>query len=355
MARVKLCPMALLALSGLFFWNLDVRCQEVESNNLTGIAGPSISSLPAVIYVGDNFSVSGSGFTSGSVTNFFVATAAGAVNFGPFVPGSALPDSLIFFVPVVVSQGEGVVSIVVVDTDEAHIQSNSMLTFLQGEPADGLPSLTAINGVGLSATSLDPGVALANVETVVVPGTPVSLDGSGFDVTNGVGVDVFCDCPGGKAGPFPISPGAPGLGTNHLSFSLPSGAAGPSTGPGSFRVTNFGNFEQSASVSVPIGARISVTKVAVGSGSTITVTGTGFCNLTVINLFNSQPGGLVNLGGLNPDGSSKIPLTVPKDTEFMFTLPAGAVAGPAYVQALNPPFIAFTSSGNSPGGSFEIP
>ena len=76
--------------------------------------------------------------------------------------------------------------------------------------------------------------------------------------------------------------------------------------------------------------------------------------LTVINLFNSQPSGVVNLGGLNPDGSSLIPLNIVNDTEFAFSLPVGAVLGPAYVQAINPPFVPYSSSGNDAGGSFIL-
>jgi hypothetical protein len=76
--------------------------------------------------------------------------------------------------------------------------------------------------------------------------------------------------------------------------------------------------------------------------------------LTVINLFNTQAGGAVNLGGLGPGGAAKIPLTLISSDEFTFTKPASAVAGPAYVQALNPPFLAFTSSGNSPSGSLVL-
>jgi hypothetical protein len=362
LARVKLYPIAALLLSGLVFWTVAVRSQayaqefsETAGPGSAEATGPSISSLPPVIDVGDNFPVSGSGFTSGSVINFFVATADGAVNFGPFVPGSSVPDSLLIFVPLGVSQGEGVASVVVVNTDQGHIQSNVAFALLQGDPADGLPSLTAIDGVGLSPTSLDPGIAVANIETVVVPGTSVSINGSGFDVKNGVAVDVFCDCPGGKVGAFIINPGDPGLSKNLLTFKLPSGTGGPATGPGSFRVTNLGNFFASAAVSVPLGARVGVSSVTVKSGSTVTVTGAGFCHLTVINLFNLQPGGVVNLGGLNPDGSSKIPLTLINNTQFSFVLPAGVIAGPAYVQALNPPFIPFTSSGNAPGGAFDVP
>ena len=104
---------------------------------------------------------------------------------------------------------------------------------------------------------------------------------------------------------------------------------------------------------MPLGARINVTKVT-QSGATITVEGTGFSTLTVINLFNTQAGKTVNLGGLNHAGAAKIALTLIGSTRFTFTLPAGAVAGPAFIQALNPPFLPFTSSGNDPCGAFTL-
>lgn len=62
---------------------------------------------------------------------------------------------------------------------------------------------------------------------------------------------------------------------------------------------------------------------------------------------------MVNLGGLNPDGSAKIPLSLESDSKITFTLPTAVVAGPSYLQALNPPFIPFTSTGDSPGGAFQ--
>ena len=76
----------------------------------------------------------------------------------------------------------------------------------------------------------------------------------------------------------------------------------------------------------------------------------------MINFFNKQGAIVVNLGGLKPGGTPKIPLTFSggSSTSFKFTKPAGAVAGPAYVQALNPPFVPFTSSGNDPGGAFTL-
>jgi hypothetical protein len=365
-----------LLLSGLTFWTGVARGQvqrgEAPPHAVgeagSDFAGPSISAicklsarnpcaLPAVIYVGDNFVIQGSGFTSGSVVNFFVPTSAGPQNFGPLIPSSenlgppsypCPPDQtcLLAFVPISVTQGEGAAGVEVVNTDESHIQSNTALAFLQGDASLGLPSLTAINGVALSPTSIDPGVALANVETVVSPSASVTLTGAGFDVVDGVGIDLFCDCPGGKVGPFLLYPGNPGLSASTLTFTLPSGTFGPATGPGAFRVTNLGKYFGSAAVSVPIGARIAVNGVA-ETGSAVTVFGAGFSSLTV------QGGAVVNLGGLNPDGSPIIPINFDSDSQISFSLPAGAVAGPAYVQALNPPFIPFTSSGNDPGGAFE--
>jgi hypothetical protein len=106
---------------------------------------------------------------------------------------------------------------------------------------------------------------------------------------------------------------------------------------------------KSNAVSVPIGAKIAVTSVG-QSGTTIAVNGAGFSALTVINFFNAQGGGVVNLGGLKPDGTPRIPLTLVNDTKMTFLRPAGAMPGPSYVQALNPPFTPFTSSGNGSGG-----
>ena len=49
-----------------------------------------------------------------------------------------------------------------------------------------------------------------------------------------------------------------------------------------------------------------------------------------------------------------IPLTLLSDTMFTFTVPAGAIPGLSYVQAVSPPFVPFSSSGNDPGGSFTL-
>lgn len=50
----------------------------------------------------------------------------------------------------------------------------------------------------------------------------------------------------------------------------------------------------------------------------------------------------------------KIALTFVNSDRFTFTRPARAVAGASYVQALNPPFLPFTSSGNAAAGAFTL-
>ena len=320
---------------------------------------PVITSVPATILVGASFVIQGTGFTPGSVANFFVATSGGPVNAGPLSPTTKSATQLTINVPSTVSPGQGFVSVQVVNKDKGFLASNLGTALLEGSPAAGIPSLTAINGVGLSATSSNPSYATDNVETVVSQGTMVKLGGLTFDTVNGVAVDLFCACPGGKVGPFFLNPGNPGLSKTLLSFPLPAKGAlnSPPTGPGSFVVSDATAaktyIKKSNAVSVPIGARINVTSVT-QAGTILTVNGNGFSTLTVINFFNAQGGGAVNLGGLGSGGKPKIPLTFVNDNRFTFTKPATAVPGPSYVQALNPPFVPFSSSGNAPGGGFTL-
>jgi hypothetical protein len=317
-----------------------------------------ISSIPKSISVGTSFTINGLRFTGGSVVNFFVATATGAVNAGPLTPSAFSTTALIVPVPSTVPLGQGVVAVQVVNTDRGFAASNFVSAQLFGDPALGLPSLTGINGHGLAATSTDPRFATDNVETVVAQGVPVVLDGSGFDAINGLAVDLFCACAGGKVGPFFLTPGNPGLTPTSITFVVPaSGPGAPSTGPGSMVISNrgaAGTFTaKSNAVSVPVGQRVSVVSVT-QTGPTISVSGTGFSTFTVINLFNTQRGAIVNLGGLQAGGIPRIPLHVVNSTLFTFSRPTGAVAGASYVQAFNPPFVPFTGSGNTPAGAFTM-
>jgi len=321
---------------------------------------PPFAPQTFVVVVGNSFEINGSGFTAGSKVNFFVATGHGTVNDGPLTPSAKSPTQLTVAVPDSVSLGQGFVAIQVVNTDKGFLTSNPAYALLFGPFIGDVPTITTINSVGLALTSLNPDFAVNNVETVVVPGSFVTLGGMGFDTVNGVAIDLFCACPRGKVGPFFVKPGS--FTSTSVSFNLPLSTP---TGPGSFVVSNAGTSgtysKKSNAVSVPIGAQILVASVAEAParddtrGATITVNGAGFFPLTVINFFNAQKGGVVNLGGLNADGTPKIPLTLVNDRQFSFIVSsAAAVAGPSYVQALNPPFVPFTSSGNGPGGAFTL-
>jgi len=315
-----------------------------------------LDSVTSPVKVGGSFIARGDDFNAGSMVNFFIATAKGPINAGPLKPSSFAENMLVVPVDPGITQGAGFVSLQVVNTTQGFITSNPLGALLQGSAAAGLPSLTGINGHPIAADSTDLGVALANVATVVPIGEPFLINGSGFDTVHGIKVDAFCDCPGGKVGPFLFKPGQ--FSATQVSLTLPvSGMNSPVIGPGSFRVSNAGTdglyTRQSASVAAPIGAAIAVSAVTQKTG-TIMVIGTGFAPSTVINFFNTQEGGVVNLGGFNKRGSPRIALTFIDSTRFSFARPAGGVAGPAYIQALNPPFVPFSSSGHGPGGAFTL-
>ena len=117
---------------------------------------------------------------------------------------------------------------------------------MQGaSPEAGIPTIKTINGLPLAATSSNPSYATNNVETVVSQGAKVQLGGSGFDLVNGVAIDLFCACPGGKVGPFFLNPGDLGRRASLLTFTLPAVGLpnSPLTGPGSFVASNAANLE----------------------------------------------------------------------------------------------------------------
>ena len=324
-----------------------------------GAAGLLVTSIPSTVLVGGSFKITGSGFSSGSVVNFFVSNVKGAVNEGPLRPSRPIaPTSLTLEVPADIPLGQGVVALQVVNTDQGFAASNFVYALLAGSAAAGIPSLTTIDGVALAATSVDPSFAVDNVETVVTLSTGVTLEGSGFDTVNGVAVDVFCACAGGKVGPFLVNAGDPALTATSVTVALPPmGSNALPAGPASIVISNRGADGQytkkSNAVSVPIGRSISVIGVS-QEVTTLVVEGTGFSTLTVLNFFVAQHGKAVNLGGLTSLGTPVIPITLISDTQLAFEVPPGAGPGSAYVQALNPPFIPFSSSGNDSGGAFIL-
>ena len=298
--------------------------------------------LPAPIVVGSSHTLTGSGFTPGSVVVMFVATGVGPVMFGPFTPTARTATSLTWLPPATIPLGQGYASVVVVNTDQNYVQSNPQGQLLRGAASANIPTILAINGVACRAP--DPGTPIANVETAIVPGSTVTLDGTGF---NAALVSLFS----ATRNHGPLTP-LPGASATTLRVIVPGDVP---TGPGAFQVVNspyVGNVGSNA-VSVPLGARVSITAVT-QSNATVFVDGTGFSSRSVVGLFNLQGASVVNLGGFNPDGSPRIPLSVTSSTRLSFTVPATAVPGPAYVQVLNPPFIAYSSSGSDPAGAFTL-
>jgi hypothetical protein len=299
--------------------------------------------IPSPVVVGSSLSLFGSSFTAGSRIMVFVATSSGPVAFGPYTPSSWSNVSLVWLVDPAMSLGNGYAAFMVVNTDQGYIQSNTQSQLLYGDPTRNIPTIIAVNGVGLRPA--DPTIPTANVETVVTQGTTVTLTGTGFSNTL---VNLFTAA--GNKGPLTPLAGAT---STQIQVVVP---ADTPTGPGSFQAVNSpytGNVLSNA-VSVPIGSLVTISHVSL-SGNVVTVTGTGFCSLTVINLFAETASGAQNLGGLNGSGTSLIPLTIDSSTQFHFTRPAAALAGAAYVMAINPPFIAYSSSGVGPSGGFLFP
>ena len=301
-----------------------------------------LDAIPAPLVVGAANALTGSGFTAGSVVVLFVSTSSGGQTFGPYVPSAWSATSLSWTIPAGVAIGNGFATVQVVNSDQGYVASNLRSQLLYGAAAANIPTITSVGGVGLNP--YDPAIPLTYVPTVIVPGSTVTLGGTGF---NGPVVNLFTAA--GNVGPLtPLPGGTP----TQIQVVVPASAP---TGPGSLQVVNspfVGNVLSNA-VSVPVGATVSITGVS-QVGSTVTVNGTGFSSLSVINLFNRQGASVPNLGGLNPGGTPKIPLGTVSPTQLSFTVPAAAVSGPSYVQVLNPPFVPFSSSGNDPDGAFLL-
>ena len=81
--------------------------------------------------------------------------------------------------------------------------------------------------------------------------------------------------------------------------------------------------------------------------------GSGFSTLPVIDLFAGNGSTVESFGGLN-GGSAKIPPSSVTAKRFTFTRPAGAVAGDAFVEAIQPPIIPSASSSNDREGAFTL-
>jgi hypothetical protein len=338
-------PNATTAMSGTYSVTATVGActSPAGTTSVTVDGAPVLHPIPSPVVVGSSNTLSGCGFTAGSRIMMFVATASGASAHGPYTPTSWSNANLVWLVNPSIGLGNGFATFLVVNTDQGYIQSNTQSALLYGTASQNIPTITALNGVPLRP--MDPTIPTANVETVITQGTTVTLTGTGFSNTL---VNLFTAA--GNKGPLTPLPGATSA---QIQVVVP---ADTPTGPGSFQGVNSpytGNVLSNA-VSVPIGALVTISNISL-TGDVVTVTGTGFCTLTVINLFAQTASGVQNLGGLNGSGTSLIPLTIDSSTQFHFTRPVAALVGAAYVMAINPPFIAYSSSGVGPTGGFLFP
>jgi len=301
----------------------------------------SLNPIPSPIVIGQTNGLTGSGFTAGSVVKLFVASAAGVSAYGPFTPSTWSPTSLSWLPPSSIGLGKGFGTVRVINTDQGFIASNPQSQLLYGSAAANIPTLLSIDGQALEPARA--GVPLAYAKVVIQPGAKVTLGGTGF---NAPLVNLFSTA--GNHGPLVPLPGGS---ASAFQVTIPNGVP---TGPGTIQVVNSpytGNVT-SNTVALAIGAVVSLDGVS-QMGNQVTVTGTGFSSLTVINLFNQQGANVVNLGGLGP-GGPRIPLTIDSPTHFHFTVPQGAVTGLAFLQAINPPYIEWSSTGFDPHGGFML-
>ncbi len=319
------------------------------TSNFSGLT-PALGSSPDPVRVGDPIEVSGAGISPGSLLKVFVATSSGVVDVLPsgLAPTSTsattwtgtLPWPWPVPPPEDTLLGNGFASLLLVRPDSGYDTSNARGAVLLGSAALGVPSVTSVNGAALSPSSSDLAIGVAHVAALVAPGESLSIGGDGF--SNAV-VNLFTAS--GNAGPL----GPSSQTATSIEVAVPAQVP---VGPGAIQVVNVPSFLASNAVSVPIGALVTVAGVSI-LGETVTVTGTGFCDVTVINLFAHVGDVVVNAGGLNADGSPALALTIDGPTRLHFTRPPGLDAGPAYVMAINPPFI--SGSGDGPAGAFVLP
>ncbi len=233
-----------------------------------------------------------------------------------------------------------------------------------GPVIDGVNGVRVVHGVADGAAQFAPVVLLPSIHNALlswwdadVP-EPVVITGHGFDTRHGVGVGFFCACSGtGNLGPFFLNPGNTRLEADRITVKLPrSGSDALAIGSALLIVRNGGADHKYSLASNPVwvsvGAPITVRRV-LQSGSLITVEGSGFSPQTIVNLYVGRPA--ANLGGLDAKGKPRIPPTLIGDSRLTFIVPADAEPGPAYVEVLNPPYQAFSSSFGNPGGEFALP
>lgn len=319
------------------------RDANVNAVRAASALGPLVlDPIPSPVVVGSSITLTGSGFTPGSVIIAFVQTGTGIRSLGPYVPASATATELVWNVSPSVPLGHGFIVLAVVNPDEDYRGSNFQSQRLYGNSVLNLPTILSIDGSPIQGPDASLNGIYVNV--ALTPGDWVVLGGSGF---NNPGVNLFTAS--GNLGPLPVRNITPAA----FEARIPPGAP---LGLAAFEVVNapyVGNVGSQV-VYASLGGPPTISGV-VQNGSTVTIAGTGFAAGAVINLFNRQGGTVANLGGVFPtNGAPRVPLTALGSTELRFAVPFNAITGPSYVQVINPPYIGFTSTGNDPDGGFAI-
>ena len=308
--------------------------------------------------VGAPLVITGAEITPGTVARVFINTAQGPRDVTPngLPPTSTTPvrweGALPWPWPVApphdYDMGVGFLSVHLVRTDRGYDRSNDVTRVLTGNAAFGVPGLRGLDTL-VSPTSWDPHVAIPNVERVYPPGGLTYAGGilphPTATVVNVFGANGNCAPAGGV---IPTN-----LGADWLAFVVPADCP---VGPGAFQLVDTTTGRASNIVSAPLGEPVDVSSVAI-SGTGVAVTGTGFNRTTVVNLFaRDAAGALVNFGGSDAAGHPRIAVAVIDSHTLAFDLPVGTRSGACFVEALNPPFIEFTSSqSRPPGGECAIP
>jgi hypothetical protein len=334
--------------------------------------GFGLIETPKLQRVGDPIKLIGSDITPGSILRVYVNTPRGILDvipdgLAPTATTSTTWEGVLPFpwplpAPDAFELGFGFMQAILVRTDRGFDRSNAVPRVLIGNVDLGVPSIIQIGPVNgltsLAPSSWSPAVAVANVESALVPGQPYFMGvSSGPFFAGGVFtgqdpvVNIF-SAAGNCAPDGGVVPSS--RGDTFIGFTIPPACP---TGPGAFQVVNRKNGRASNIVYAPLGALIRIDSVIL-LGRSVQVTGAGFSAFTTLNLFATQQGtgAGINFGGQLPNGQPRIELTSMTPTSLTFQLPPDAAAGPAFVEALNPPFIPFTSSlSRSSAGAFTIP
>jgi hypothetical protein len=277
-----------------------------KKSNAVSVPIGQLISVTSVTQSGSTITVNGTGFSTLSVINFFNDQSINFVQNGDFSKG------LSFYTQTVVSPGSF-----------SGFPKFEIFTSVQCDPSrNGIPYL-AIDVPGGADGYVEQQLTLPNSPTQLTFLTWGNLD----PTTATISIVTTAD------------------GVEHVlgSYTPPPLEATETTCSGAVPITK--SFDLSSFKGQTIKLRIRATS----TGFDGTIADFDNLSITVVPL-----PGVVNLGGLDAKGKPKIPLTIINSDKFTFTKPAGAVPGPAYVQALNPPFTPFTSSGTGPGGDLTL-